>query len=78
LVVGSELLLRQSNLADMDMIQKILSLFIMSVDKNTQQYDLWEPFKENYIEPMLRYCLAVNIYATIADILNNLSVSSFN
>ena len=73
--VSKELLLRQKQIADTDMLLKTLGLFIIGEMTSENQ---WKLYQDNYIIPMLRHSIFVNLYACLSDILNNLSVSAFN
>lgn len=58
------------------MTLKALGLFVLA-QETCKQSAHWQPFRCSYIEPMLRYCIAVNVSACIADILNNFSGSHY-
>jgi hypothetical protein len=76
--VAKELLIRQREIVDIDMAYKIMVLYLMSEDETKRSHNVWFGLKVNFIDPMMCHCLTVNIYACIAEILNNLSVSSYN
>lgn len=58
------------------MALKALGLYILA-EQTGRQCTHWQPLKLTYIEPMLMYCIAVNVSAGIADILNNFSGSHY-
>lgn len=57
---------------------KVLGLHIICEDKNNEFHNIWDHYKISYIGEMLNHCIGKSLYICFSDILNNLSVSSYN
>lgn len=63
---------------DIDLAFKVMAFSVMSLDKKNILQPYWQSFANNYIIPMLKNMISFNVYVCIADILNNLFISSYN
>lgn len=63
---------------DIDLAFKVMAFSVMSLDKKNKLQPYWQSFANNYIIPMLKNMISFNVYVCIADILNNLFISSYN
>jgi hypothetical protein len=68
----------QNKVLDIDMTVKIMALLIVSENRINSTFTIWTAYKDTYIVPMLKYCIYINVYYVLSEIVNNLFVSFCN